>query len=52
MKEEKVEKTTEVIDEGCAGSCETCGGCGSIDPETLIQILGSRNQELEDKYMR
>ena len=51
-KEEKVEKTTEVIDEGCAGSCETCGGCGSIDPETLIQILGSRNQELEDKYMR
>ncbi len=51
-KEEKVEQTTEVIDEGCAGSCETCGGCGSIDPETLIQILGSRNQELEDKYMR
>ena len=51
-KEEKVEKTTEVIDEGCGGSCETCGGCGSIDPETLVQILGSRNQELEDKYMR
>ena len=51
-KEKEVEKTTEVIEEGCAGSCETCGGCGSIDPETLIQILGSRNQELEDKYMR
>ena len=52
VKEEKVEKTTENINEGCAGSCESCGGCGSIDPETLIQILGSRNQELEDKYMR
>ena len=52
VKDEKVEKTTEVTEEGCAGSCETCGGCGSIDPETLIQILGSRNQELEDKYMR
>jgi len=51
-KEEKVETATEAVDEGCAGSCETCGGCGSIDPETLIQILGSRNQELEDKYMR
>ena len=53
VKEEKVEQTTEVTEEGCAGSCETCGGCGGgIDPETLIQILGSRNQELEDKYMR
>jgi len=52
VKEEKVEKTTENINEGCAGSCESCGGCGSIDPETLIQILGSRNHELEDKYMR
>lgn len=39
---------------GCAPEdCAGCGGCGtSIDPETLIQILGSRNQELEDKYMR
>ena len=52
VKDEKVEQTTEVVEEGCAGSCESCGGCGSIDPETLIQILGSRNQELEDKYMR
>ena len=48
----KVEETTENIEEGCGGSCESCGGCGGIDPETLIQILGSRNQELEDKYMR
>ena len=36
--------------EGCAG-CSGCGG-SNIDPETIIQILGSRNQELEDKYMR
>ncbi len=33
--------------------CASCAGCGTgIDPETMIQILGSRNQELEDKYMR
>ena len=38
----------------CAGCCDSCGGCGgeAIDPETMIQILGSRNQELEEKYMR
>ena len=47
-KEETVEEAG-----GCGGSCDSCGGCGSqIDPETIIQILGSRNQELEDKYMR
>lgn len=38
---------------GCAGSCEGCAGCGGgIDPETMVQILTARNQELEDKYMR
>lgn len=38
---------------GCSGSCESCGGCNTgIDPETMVQILGTRNQELEDKYMR
>ena len=39
---------------GCApDDCATCGGCSTgIDPETMVQILGSRNQELEDKYMR
>ena len=55
IKEETVkENETNVTDEGCSPSdCASCGGCGtSIDPETLIQILGSRNQELEDKYMR
>lgn len=45
------EESKEVVDE-CTHDCSTCGGCGSIDPETLIQILGSRNQELEEKYMR
>ncbi len=39
-------------DSGCSGSCAGCSGCGSIDPETMIQILGSRNKELEEKYMR
>ena len=39
-------------DSCCSGSCGGCSGCGSIDPETMIQILGSRNKELEEKYMR
>ena len=39
-------------DSGCSGSCAGCSGCGSIDPEMMIQILGSRNKELEEKYMR
>ena len=39
---------------GCSpDGCASCSGCGGgMDPETLIQILGSRNKELEDKYMR
>lgn len=36
----------------CSGSCSGCSGCGSIDTETMVQILGSRNKELEEKYMR
>lgn len=39
-------------EESCNGNCEGCSGCGSIDSETMIQILGARNQELEEKYMR
>ncbi len=46
----------EVFEEagGCSpDGCASCGGCGGgIDPETMVQILGSRNQELEDKYIR
>lgn len=53
---EKEEIKEEVKEEaqGCSpDGCESCAGCGtSIDPETMIQILGARNQELEDKYMR
>ena len=50
-KKEVKEKTVE--NTGCSPEgCESCGGCGSIDPETMVQILGARNQELEDKYMR
>ena len=59
VNEEVKKDVTEEIEDpttesgGCSPSdCASCGGCGSIDPETLIQILGSRNQELEDKYMR
>ena len=57
IKEEKINTETsenEVKEEsGCAGSCEGCAGCGGgIDPETMVQILTARNQELEDKYMR
>ena len=60
VKEVESEKDVkEVFDEeeassGCSpDGCATCGGCGGgIDPETMVQILGSRNQELEDKYMR
>jgi molecular chaperone GrpE len=39
---------------GCSpDGCESCNGCSTqIDPETMVQILGSRNQELEDKYIR
>ena len=36
----------------CGGSCESCGGCGNIDPQMIIDILSSKNQELEDKYIR
>lgn len=39
-------------DAECSGSCAGCSGCGGLDPETMIQILRSRNQELEEKYMR
>lgn len=57
MSKEKHTKKEEVkVEEenvGCAGSCETCGGCApELDPETIIQILDSRNKELEEKYMR
>ena len=55
MKKNKKEEVKEekVVDGGCSeGGCESCAGCGGIDPETMVKILGSRNQELEDKYMR
>jgi len=51
IKEEK--ETTAEEASSCGSSCAECGGCGGgIDPETMVQILASRNQELEDKYMR
>ena len=54
-KEENKETTdTQTYEEagGCGGACETCGGCNSLDPEQMVKILASRNQELEDKYLR
>ena len=54
-KEEEVKEVFDSENEaGCSpDGCATCGGCSpSIDPETMVQILGARNQELEDKYMR
>ena len=51
--EVKEETTAETEESSCGGSCSTCGGCGGgIDPETMVQILAARNEELEDKYMR
>lgn len=56
MESEKVKENEPVNNEagGCnPEGCEGCSGCGnSIDPETMVQILGTRNQELEDKYLR
>lgn len=40
------------VEDECCGSCEDCAGCGSVDNETIIQILDARNKELEEKYMR
>lgn len=37
---------------GCTGSCDSCPGCGGVDPEQLINLLASKNRDLEDKYMR
>ena len=52
-KKEEVKEKVEDINGECTHSCDTCGGCEpQIDPETIIQILDSRNKELEEKYMR
>ena len=37
---------------GCSGCCDSCGGCGTMDAETISELLVARNQELEEKYMR
>ena len=55
MKKNKEKKEKENFDEvsECVGSCAECGGCApQLDPETMIQILDSRNKELEEKYLR
>ena len=49
---EETHEEVKTEESGCAGSCEGCSGCGTIDPEMVIQILESRNKELEEKYMR
>ena len=54
IKNENINNEDNEETSGCSpDGCASCGGCGaSIDPETMVQILGSRNQELEDKYIR
>lgn len=49
---EDVHEEVKQEESGCAGSCDGCSGCGTIDPEMVIQILENRNKELEEKYMR
>lgn len=49
---EETHEEVKTEESGCAGSCEGCSGCGTIDPEMVIQILENRNKELEEKYMR
>ena len=49
---EETHEEVKTEESGCAGSCEGCSGCGTIDSEMVIQILENRNKELEEKYMR
>lgn len=37
---------------GCTGSCDSCPGCGGVDPEQLINLLATKNKDMEEKYMR
>ena len=39
-------------DTGCTGCCDSCSGCGTMDAETISELLVARNQELEEKYIR
>ena len=55
MKKHKEKEVKENLDDelNCTHSCDTCGGCSpELDPDTIIQILNSRNKELEEKYVR
>ena len=58
IKNNKVNENNETHEEvkteesSCGGSCDGCSGCGTVDPEMVVQILESRNKELEEKYMR
>ncbi len=58
IKNNKVNENNETHEEtkteesSCGGSCNGCSGCGTVDPEMVIQILEGRNKELEEKYMR
>ena len=37
--------------EGCTGSCDGCSGC-SVDPNMLLELLQTKNHDLEEKYIR
>ena len=43
----------EEVESGCGGGCEGCSGCGGgIDPDMMIQLLSTKNHDLEEKYIR
>lgn len=42
----------EIEETSCTGSCDSCPGCGGVDPEQLINLLAAKNKDMEEKYMR
>ena len=51
--EEKECTCNDIGESECAGGCESCPGCGGgIDADTMIQLLSTKNQDLEDRYIR
>jgi molecular chaperone GrpE len=43
----------DVNENSCDCSCEDCSRCGEgFDPNTIIQLLSTKNQDLEEKYLR
>ena len=45
-------ESCESEESSCTGSCEGCSGCGEINERMIIEMLSSKNKDLEEKYMR